>query len=176
MIRLFGILIFLLLTLSCNEKLEQTVTNQDVKSINIVNKKKLRIEIDYISFKSDDFRVILNNIKKGNQKLNITFTEAITGSNKTQKLVFEMPFSGKPTSVSFGLGNKEVKDFYFKNIKFFYDENSFSISEDNIDKYFNFNRFVSYDKLLKKIITKKINNLHSPVITIKPIVKSTIYK
>ncbi len=176
----FIYLIFLFTVMSCkneeNTELTSVIDNQETTISSIQNIKKLKIEIDYLTNKDDDFRLIFNKISYNSQILNISLTDKIFVKEATQKIIFELPIEGKPKSISLGLGNKEEKEIEFKNIKLYYDQNEFNISQNDLLKYFNFNKFSSFDTISKKIITKKINNSHSPVITIKPVVKNIIYK
>lgn len=139
-------------------------------------KKTLTIEIDYISNKDDTFRMIYNKTLFNDQLIDLTINNHITAKKKSQKLTFQMPIKGRPKSISLGLGNEEEKEIIFKKVTLKFEDNIFEIHQKDIKKYFTFNKYVSFDSSTNTLKTKRINNLHSPVITFKPIVKKHTYR
>lgn len=163
---------FLLCFISCNNESKVSVNEIDSEDL----KKILIVEIDYLSNKDDSFRMIFNKTLYNNQLIDLTITKHISASNKPQKVKFEMPIEGRPTSISLGLGNEEEKTLTIKKIRLKFEENIFIINHNEINKYTTFNKYVSFDAVTNTLTTKKINGLHSPVITFKPIVKKQTYR
>jgi hypothetical protein len=174
---IFILVLGLTLLFSCDKgKNKGDIKLPQLHKTTLKKSKKIKIEIEYLSSKKDVFRLVLNKIKNNNQVINLIMFDSLKKSESIEKLFFELPFEGKPNSISFGLGNTEEKTISIKKIVLSYDQNNFVINENEVNKYFNYNKYASYDKLSKKIITKKIGNSHSPVISLKPSVKKNIYK
>lgn len=167
-------ILFFLSLISCQNKNNNQLNNslEDLENL----KKTLIIEIDYISNKDDTFRMIYNKTLFNNQLVDLTINNHITVSKMPQKLTFKMPIKGRPKSISLGLGNEEEKEIIFKKVTLKFEENIFEIYQKDIKKYFTLNKYVSFDSSTNTLITKRINNLHSPVITFKPIVKKHTYR
>ncbi|WP_397364202.1 hypothetical protein [Olleya sp. R77988] len=167
-------ILFFLSIVSCQDDNK----NQQIDSTNAINNLKhtLSIDIEYISNKDDVLRMIFNKTLFKEQLIDLTINKHIISKSKLQKLSFQMPIKGRPKSISIGLGNEEEKEIVLKKVKLNFDQNTFVINQKDIIKYFTLNKYVSFDKTTHTLKTKRINNLHSPVITFKPIVKKHTYR
>ena len=104
------------------------------------------------------------------QKKNIHVIENIKATNKEDVLVAKFGPNNISKYLQIALGNKQPKQVTIESIEIKYGENNILIPKQNLNKYFNFNKFIEFDPISNKIQTKKIEGKHIPVMALKPYV------
>jgi hypothetical protein len=159
-----------ILVLSCKEETKTDNQSAGSKTIEQVEKEKKSfvLEMDFSTSKSGDFKLMMNNIVVDEfQKKSIIITEKVeltTGVDKI-KANFGNNASGK---FVINLGNKEPKSVKIEKILISYGDNSIIATKENLTQHFVLNDFVEFDSISGTLVTKKINNLHSPAIVLRP--------
>ena len=74
------------------------------------------------------------------------------------------------------LGSKEVKEVNIKSVSFNYGFNALTIDGSEIDEYFSINKYVTFDRQLGSLKTKKVDGKHNPSIILKPKYITTLIK
>lgn len=131
--------------------------------------KKVVLELDVEMTQPEDLVLFSNEIFLNNgQFMNLRVTQKINSNETSKHVVFELPENVRPDfNLALSLGNKEVKEIKLSNIKFSYGANTIKINNEDLDKYFTFNRFTSYNKDANTITTKKISGKLNPVVLLK---------
>ena len=160
----FIILIILTLSIiSCNESNQQKNPKEIEPDI---FKKSLTIEFNFKTSKSDQFKIMMNNIKFDEfQKKNIQIIEEVTPSTSEDMIVANFDAGNLSNNIIINLGNKEPKDVDIINISVSYGKKHFNISTpEDLDKYLMFNKFIERSADGNTISTKKVEGVLNPVI------------
>lgn len=160
------ILVFVVLTTlfackSDKKNINNEVTTELKKQENI-----LKVYIEFKTNKQDEFKIILNNIEVDEfQKMNIEAREIIPVTASYEKMnvtFFDNIFSNK---LLVGLGNDHVKELEISEIVISRGVNIVNVNKENIEDYFSHNKYVEFKN--NKIITKKVNGKHVPLLYAK---------
>lgn len=161
--------LFLLILVSCNNNKKEQIqgeTSNDSLALNKPN--ELVVIMTFNTNKPDTFKFILNNIFIDEfQKKNIHILEKTIPTTDYGKIVAKFGANNISNVLQISLGGKEVKEVEIKSIDISFADNNLHISGNEIDKYFKFNKFISFEKSSNKLVTKKINGKHVPYMTLK---------
>jgi hypothetical protein len=163
-------IIFLSLMLcSCLEHDEAKNKDSETPTKEKKESNKLVFEIDLHTTEPDSFTFFSNDVfLNNNQFMNIGITQRLNMNETTKNLKFEFPNNIKPDAMlGFSLGSEKTKEVTIKNIKLSYGDTKFDITSDNIENYFTFNKFIEYDASSKVIRTKRVDNLHNPLLFLR---------
>lgn len=124
------------------------------------------INISLKTNKSDDFKLMMNNIEIDEfQKKNIHIIEKMEPTTSFETITAKFgPNISKNFVILFG--NKEEKEISIQSIEIIYGGNILSVGSENLSEYFNYNEFIQEDELgvLKTI---KKGNRHNPAMFLK---------
>ncbi|WP_340076207.1 hypothetical protein [Leptobacterium sp. I13] len=137
---------------------------------NIIEKPKeiLEVTINLKANKKDIFRIELNNIRIDEfQKMNIQVFEEVPVSTNYETINVNF-FDGMiSNNLVFNLGNKEEKTIDISSIEITNGVRHIKIAPKQIPNYFRLNKFVEFDSISNKIITKKSGNKLNPKLVAK---------
>ena len=113
-----SLLFTIIFILSCKEQ-EQI----EPKTIEVEKKDELMFKVTLNTSTSDDFRLLLNNIKKDNSKINIQVSESLKAGDEDQTIEINIKENYFPQEIIVDLGQKEqktvdIKDIYIKASNF----------------------------------------------------------
>ena len=129
--------------------------------------KQLELLITCKTDKTDKIEVIFNRIElKNNREGLFIITDKISSQNPMQKYSYQMFDDYITTLVQFRLG-KKPKKLVINEIELKFDKRQVIIKGEELDKYFVLNKFVSFNKETKTLTTTKIDNKHTPILTLR---------
>lgn len=153
--------------IACKNDKKESITNTN-STIEESLIKELIVKIHYETNKSDEFTLMLNNIKKDEfQRKNIRIIEKVEPTTTLETISAAFGENNMSSAFTILLGSKEVKWVKIKSMNLSYGYNNLALEASQINEYFKTNDFVTIDSLTGKIQTKKINNKHNPAIFLK---------
>jgi len=135
----------------------------------------LKVFFEFKTNKEDEFKIILNNIEVDEfQKMNIEAREIIPVTTSFEKM--NVSFFDNVFSKNFliGLGNDKLKELEINKIVISRGPNIVTVNKENIQDYFSPNKYVEFKN--NKIITKKVNGKHVPLLFAKSRLINTLKK
>ena len=163
----FIILILLTLSIiSCNESNQQ----KNPKEIEPDNfKKGLTIEFNFKTSKSDQFKIMMNNIKVDEfQKKNIQIIENVINSAGDDNIVADFDPNNLSKQIVIHIGGKIEKEVVINGILISYGDKQFHLtSPEEFNSNLVFNKFIVRDSTTNKLTTKRIDGRLNPTIRIK---------
>jgi len=169
------ILVFVVLTTLFACKSDKKNSNNEVATESKKQENILKVYIEFKTNKQDEFRIILNNIEVDEfQKMNIEAREIIPVTASYEKM--NVTFFDNVFSKNFliGLGNDKLKELEINKIVISRGPNIVTVNKENIQDYFSPNKYVEFKN--NKIITKKVNGKHLPLLFAKSRLINTLKK
>ncbi|MFD2542895.1 hypothetical protein ACFSSB_11245 [Lacinutrix gracilariae] len=158
-----------LIAFACKNEAKHSEIQETINSKLIETSPELIVSIDFKTNKVDEFRLLLNNIKVDEfQKKNIQIIEKVSPSSSTDNIIAKFGENNISKLFLIVLGTKELKEVIIENIRLSYGKNNINIKPSELEKYFNFNKFIEFDSASNKILTKKVEGKHNPVLQLKP--------
>lgn len=152
---IISLLLFIVSNLSCKEQ-----EDNESKPIEVKKNDELKFKVTLNTSTSDDFRLLLNNIKKDNSKINIQVSESLKAGDEDQTIEINIKENYFPQEIIVDLGQKEqktvdIKDIYIKASNF-----ELNIPKNKINHFFYPNQFISYDSIAKNYNVNTSNKNH----------------
>ena len=130
--------------------------------------KELTVDVRFKSSEAGNFKLMLNKIKVDEfQSKFVHIVEEIKPTTNIDHIKANFGPNNISTRFQFGLGNKTPKTIEIESINFNYDNKTVAIDASKLKEHFLFNKFVEIDSVTHKIVTKKVEGKHFPVITLK---------
>lgn len=152
--------------ISCNES-NQQINSKETESKNF--KKGLTIEFNFKTSKSDEFKIMMSNIKVDEfQKKNIQIVENVIPSTTEDKIVAKFDPNNISKQVVISLGNKVEKEVTINSILISYGDKHFNLkSPEDFNANLLFNKFIVRDSSSNTLTTKRIDGKLNPTFRIK---------
>lgn len=164
---IFIIFIFLLTSCGDNKDGSSSVEDPIKNSSQIKKVENFALEYEIIVKNADLYRSTFRfNNTEDRSKL-IDFFDDLSSSSKTKKLKFNFDEKEIPTAVYLGLGNETPTEIIFNEMKILYKNKILNISIENIQEYFDFNKFVTIDITNKTLVTNKVGGEFAPSLSLK---------
>jgi len=160
------LVILIALTISsCTDSKKENIATEPkdelIIKMNIKSNKKINISLTLSDIKVDEF-----------QKKTISIVEKIVTPNKFENLTANFGKKNISNNLKINFGNLTTKVIEIESMNISYGKNVVEINPNNLNDYFVFSKFVSQNKSNHKLITKKVDGKHAPVITLK----KTVFK
>jgi hypothetical protein len=158
----FLILIFILSLFSCKDEVNQGSINKDI----VKEANQLILEVTLKTSQAGNFKFFANNIFLNNNKeMNISITHKLKSNPDFEKITFKFPENINPDSqLGLSLGSKSEKSIEIANMLLTFGETKFKIIPETIKDYMVLNKFINIDSITSKIVTKKVDNGHNPIL------------
>ncbi len=136
-------------------------------------KKEFIVKVSLQTDKEDELKILVNNVRVNRfQRKNIEIKEKLIVLDKPKTYNFNLKedFSN---SVRLSLGNKEEKTIKVRVIEITYQDIKIRTNGNDLDKYFTFNKYVTYNKENSTLTIKKVDGKLNPVMRLnKSVFKS----
>jgi len=135
----------------------------------IVNLEKFLLEVELKYSQADEIKLFANDVFINNKRrMNISVIEKINKKDVFTTKALDFPENIKPDfQVGLSFGNKIVKSVEIKRIHISYGEAEFDISSQDLNNYFTFNKFISYNVETGVLQTKKIEGKYNPLMFLR---------
>jgi len=162
-----GVLFFF----SCQERGSEKVEKNKTDEL-----KEIVVKIVLKTDTEDVFKIMLNNIEVDEfQKKNIIVKETIPVTSDYDNMTASFGFNNFSHNIIINLGEK-LKKVSFNSIEISYGKNKLTINNENYKHYLKANKFVDIDNNSFKIVTKRIDGKHNPVLIAKKNIFNNLIK
>ena len=160
------ILVFICFTtLLVGCKVEEEKKSVVIKPEPIKKTVRLKIKFNYNSSVKDKLECLFSQIDlDNNQNAYYVVNENI--SDESGDITFQMPGDDIPLVLILRLG-ATPKEIAITNMVLSYEDKEVIVDGHNLEKYFTFNEYITYDSENQTIKTNKINNKHYPQLTLR---------
>lgn len=161
------LILVLISVISCKNEPKEEAKNSNPENV-VESTKELEVIVNFKTNKEDEFKLMLNNVKVDEfQRKNIHIMEKVVPTSGIETITANFGENNMSTVFYFNLGNKEPKEVEIESLSFKYGEKSISISPDQLEEYFAFNKFVTLDSVSHIFKTSKIDGQHYPNLIFK---------
>ncbi|EMQ95966.1 hypothetical protein D778_01856 [Xanthomarina gelatinilytica] len=160
MIKAGVILLTFMFLFSCKNDTKND--NQVIENSVVETPKELVVKLGFKTSVKDEFRIMLNNIEIDEfQKKNILIRETVPVSSGFESIVANFG-NNISNNLIINLGNKNLKEIELNGIEVSYGEKRVLVTNENIRKHFNINKFVEFDSIKRVFKTIKVAGKHQP--------------
>ncbi len=162
--------LILLILSSCQdkEKKQPNTLENSVEKTEEKHPKRLKFEIDLEATNSEEFSLYSKEIfVKNEQFMDINIKQKFSGKDVFKNLIFEFPLNVVPDyNLGLVFGNKKEKEVTIKKITLSFANNTLEVKPEDLDKYFNFNKFIE-NKGNGNLVIKKVDGKLNPVMSLR---------
>lgn len=159
-------LVFLIISCKNNKgELAKEATEEITEEVTVKKPEKLIVELELKYSESDEIilsssKVFINN----NRTMNLSVIEKVKKSDEFKTIILDFPENIKPDyQIYVNFGNKEEKSIEIKGVKITYGEVSYDVSPQEMNNYFNFNKYIKYNSEKGIMTIKKDNGKLNPL-------------
>lgn len=169
--KLIFIFLSFITVLGCKTEKKEKKDEPIVKEVSVnqtIEPSVMRLKINCKTNDSSELQVVFSNIDLvNNQKGNYIVSQEIVKSDNFNSVSFEMFEDYKPNLVQIKLKRNFVQNVEIEKILLSYKDNHILIKGDEINKYFNANKYIDYEVENNLIKVKEIGGRALPILTLK---------